>query len=108
MQRRDVGDDAIDVDDAVVAQPVREDPLPHPALDAVVAAQPVLELEWMQQALVGVAEQLVVALAIVRVNRGEPLLIRLARASAESPSSERDGVSETSVTKRSSGCVSPL
>ena len=52
VQRRHVGDDAVDVDDAVGAQPVREDALPHPALDAVVAAQPVLELERVQQALV--------------------------------------------------------
>ena len=55
VQRRDVGDHAVEVDDAVVAQAVREDPLPDPALDAVVAAQAVLELERVQQALVLVA-----------------------------------------------------
>ena len=80
VQRRDVGDDAVDVDDPVGAQAVREDALPDPAHDAVVAAQPVLELERVQQALVGVAEDLVVALAIVGVDRGEPVVVVAARA----------------------------
>ena len=80
MQCRDVGDDAVDVDDAVRAQPVREDALPDPALDPVVPAQPVLELERVQQAFVGVAEDLVVAGAIVGMNRGQPLRVTAAVA----------------------------
>ena len=75
VQRRHVGDHAVDVDDAVLAQAVREDPLPDPALDAVVAAQAVLELERVQQALVLVAEELLVARAVVRVDRGDPLVV---------------------------------
>ena len=80
VQRRDVGDDAVDVDDPVGAQAVREDALPDPAQDAVVAAQPVLELERVQLALVGVAEDLVVARAIVGVDRSEPVVVVAARA----------------------------
>ena len=75
VQRRDVGDHAVEVDDPVVAQAVREDPLPDPALHAVVAAQAVLELERVQQALVLVREHFLVARAVVRVNRGQPLLV---------------------------------
>ena len=75
VQRGDVGDHAVEVDHAVVAQAVREDPLPDPALDAVVAAQAVLELERVQQALVGVAEQLGVALAVVGMDGLGPLLV---------------------------------
>ena len=88
VQRRHVGDHAVDVDDAVLAQAVREDALPDPALDAVVAAQAVLELERVQQALVLVAEELLVARAVVRVNRGDPLRRRCRCRRDSSPSSD--------------------